>query len=134
MLCGVSRGLLVEAVCRQPVDFYKQLSSPLPQQLYKSMVQACAAPSAVSSSLDWKLLSVLKSTGMTRSRAGVKVYITDLGEGFVLPFWMVEQQQICRPWTFSFLPFRVHIFSVNPHPLKLHGKAPTHFKRQLELL
>lgn len=33
-----SAGQFVEEVYQQSVDFYKQLSSPFPQQLYKTMV------------------------------------------------------------------------------------------------
>lgn len=59
----------MEDVYRQSVDFYKQLSSPFPQQLYKSMVQVCTTPYAINYSPDWKLLSILKSTNVQKPGA-----------------------------------------------------------------
>lgn len=92
ILWSVSTGQLVEDVYRQSVDLYKQLSSPFPQQLYKSTVQVCATPYAINYSPDWKLLSILKSTnvrkpGVLESRCTLQT----LEKAFVLPFWMVDQ-------------------------------------------
>lgn len=67
VLCTDRPGLLVEDAYRQPVDFYKQLSSPFPQQLYKSMVEVCPTPYAINYSPDWKLLFILKYTNVWKT-------------------------------------------------------------------
>lgn len=82
----------MEDVRTQSVDFYKQLSSPFPQQLYKSMVQVCPTTYAISYSPDWKLLSILKSTNV--GKTGVlesRCTLQTLEKAFVLSFWMVGQ-------------------------------------------
>lgn len=120
----------MEDVYRQSVDFYKQLSSPFPQQLYKSMLQVCTTPYAINYGPDWKLLSILKSTNVRKTGVlEARCTLQTLEKAFVLPFGMVDQGEICRLWTFSFLPFRPHQFRLNPDPFEINGKVPTDFKR-----
>lgn len=109
------------------VDFYKQISSPFPQQLYRSIVQVYTTPYAINYSPDWKLLSILKSP--TVWKRGILEWSTlqILEKAFVLPFWVVDQWEICRLWTFSFLLFRPYQFRLNP--FKINGKVPADFKR-----